>query len=209
MKVRGRLFAIILPHTLVQLPDMEFPINAKAEGRVLIPWEHRVYPNLTVQAMLGGPFKPDCGTNSGKPGNGHVTPKALLTASSQRRMCSQASTPTTSKPTAPHQPTTYPLPSKQSLPISTSAIPRTRFTHKDTFFGLAEHNGAVPCVWSCKGQRVFGRSDSKSLLLWEDAMVQDMEGMIFLPSPCDPRLIFSSHGLCTQTMPGVGSIMGG
>ena len=44
---------------------------------------------------------------------------------------------------------------------------------------------------------------------WEDAMVQDMEGMIFLPSPCNPRLIFSSRGLCTQTMPGVGSIMGG
>lgn len=53
-----------------KLPDMEFPINAKAEGRVLVPWEHRVYPNLTVQdstlgvqAMLGGPFKPDWGTD--------------------------------------------------------------------------------------------------------------------------------------------------
>ena len=49
---------------------MEFPINAKAEGRVLVPWEHRVYPNLTVQdsslgvqAMLGGPFKADWGTD--------------------------------------------------------------------------------------------------------------------------------------------------
>ena len=84
MKVRGRLFAVILPHTLVQLPDMEFPINAKAEGQVLVPWEHRVYPNLTVQAMLGGPFKPDCGTDSGKPGNGHVTPKVLLSLISSK-----------------------------------------------------------------------------------------------------------------------------
>ena len=137
MKVRGHRFAVILPHTVVQLPDMEFPINAKAESRVLVPWEHQVYPNLTVQATLGGPFKPNCGTNSEKPGNGHVTPKALLTVSSpQRRMCSQASTPTTSKPTAPHQPMTYPLPSKKLLPISTSAIPCTSFTCKDTFFRI-------------------------------------------------------------------------
>jgi len=28
---------------------MDFPINALAEGRVLVPWEHRTYPNLTVQ----------------------------------------------------------------------------------------------------------------------------------------------------------------
>lgn len=51
---------------LPQLPDMDFPINAKAEGRVLVPWEHRKYPNLTLQdssagieSMLGGPFRPD------------------------------------------------------------------------------------------------------------------------------------------------------
>ena len=31
-----------------QLPDMDFPINAMAEGRILVPWEHRQYPNLTV-----------------------------------------------------------------------------------------------------------------------------------------------------------------
>ncbi|KAF9462250.1 hypothetical protein BDZ94DRAFT_1166281 [Collybia nuda] len=48
------------------LPDMDFPINAKAEGRVLVPWEHRNYPNMTLQdssagieEMLGGPFEPD------------------------------------------------------------------------------------------------------------------------------------------------------
>lgn len=28
---------------------MDFPINAKAEGRVLVPWEHRKYPNSTEQ----------------------------------------------------------------------------------------------------------------------------------------------------------------
>lgn len=33
---------------------MDFPINTKAEGRVLIPWEHRVYPNTTRQDSSGG-----------------------------------------------------------------------------------------------------------------------------------------------------------
>ncbi|TFK32162.1 capsular associated protein [Crucibulum laeve] len=50
------------------LPDMDFPINAKAEGRVLVPWEHRHRPNLTVQdssagiaSVLGGEFRADWG----------------------------------------------------------------------------------------------------------------------------------------------------
>jgi hypothetical protein len=45
---------------------MDFPINAKAEGRVLVPWEHQKYPNMTeqdsskgVETMLGGPFLAD------------------------------------------------------------------------------------------------------------------------------------------------------
>ena len=45
---------------------MIFPINAKAEGRVLVPWEHTQYPNMTLQdssagvdAMIGGEFMPD------------------------------------------------------------------------------------------------------------------------------------------------------
>ncbi|TDL27904.1 glycosyltransferase family 90 protein [Rickenella mellea] len=49
-----------------KLPDMDFPINAKAEGRVLVPWEHRQFPNMTEQnssvgidVMLGGEFTPD------------------------------------------------------------------------------------------------------------------------------------------------------
>ena len=32
---------------------MDFPVNAKAEGRVLIPWEHRAFPNLTLQDSSG------------------------------------------------------------------------------------------------------------------------------------------------------------
>lgn len=68
--------------TRLQLPDLDFPINALAEGRVLVPWEHRTYPNITLQdssgtplltyyfrisrialagieSLLGGPFKAD------------------------------------------------------------------------------------------------------------------------------------------------------
>ncbi|KAJ2916229.1 hypothetical protein MD484_g4192, partial [Candolleomyces efflorescens] len=48
------------------LPYLEFPINAIPENRVLVPWEHMQYPNLTIQdssqglsAMLGGPFRVD------------------------------------------------------------------------------------------------------------------------------------------------------
>ncbi|KAF5344604.1 hypothetical protein D9758_013894 [Tetrapyrgos nigripes] len=48
------------------LPDIDFPINAKAESRVIVPWEHRQHPNLTIQdssvgieTMLGGPFIAD------------------------------------------------------------------------------------------------------------------------------------------------------
>ena len=36
----------------LQLPDMDFPINAMAEGRILVPWEHRQYPNLTEGEFL-------------------------------------------------------------------------------------------------------------------------------------------------------------
>jgi hypothetical protein len=28
---------------------MDMPINARAEGRVLVPWEHRQYSNTTQQ----------------------------------------------------------------------------------------------------------------------------------------------------------------
>ncbi|KAF8715627.1 hypothetical protein AX14_012556 [Amanita brunnescens Koide BX004] len=63
---RAKGFVRMVEHVAPKLPDMEFPINAKAEGRVLIPWEHRMYPNLTVQdssngieSVIGSPFKPD------------------------------------------------------------------------------------------------------------------------------------------------------
>lgn len=32
---------------------MDFPINGKAEGRILIPWEHKKYPSLSVQDTSG------------------------------------------------------------------------------------------------------------------------------------------------------------
>lgn len=37
----------------LQLPDMDFAINARAEGRVLVPWEYRNYPNITRQESPG------------------------------------------------------------------------------------------------------------------------------------------------------------
>lgn len=37
-----------------KLPDMHFAINSKAEGRILVPWEHRQFPNMTLQDSSGG-----------------------------------------------------------------------------------------------------------------------------------------------------------
>ncbi|KAH6891741.1 capsular associated protein [Coprinopsis sp. MPI-PUGE-AT-0042] len=66
VSARARGFRSMMGKFASTLPDMDFPINAKAEGRVLIPWEHRQYPNLTkadssggVDEMLGGYFDPD------------------------------------------------------------------------------------------------------------------------------------------------------
>lgn len=57
---RGRNFANILDEFASELPDLDFAINALAEGRVVVPWEHIHYPNMTdqdssagVQALLG------------------------------------------------------------------------------------------------------------------------------------------------------------
>jgi hypothetical protein len=33
-----------------KLPDMNFPINQKAEGRILVPWEEKLYFNLTADS---------------------------------------------------------------------------------------------------------------------------------------------------------------
>ncbi|THH09010.1 hypothetical protein EW145_g2318 [Phellinidium pouzarii] len=37
-----------------KLPDMDFPINGKAEGRILIPWEHKQYPELSIKDTSAG-----------------------------------------------------------------------------------------------------------------------------------------------------------
>jgi hypothetical protein len=39
--------------TGIQLPDLDFAINARSEGRVLVPWEYQKYSNLTRQESLG------------------------------------------------------------------------------------------------------------------------------------------------------------
>ncbi|KAF8523702.1 hypothetical protein BU17DRAFT_74903 [Hysterangium stoloniferum] len=37
-----------------KLPDMDFPINTKAEGRVLVSWEDKTYPELALQNSSAG-----------------------------------------------------------------------------------------------------------------------------------------------------------
>ena len=44
---------LVPPNPFQKLPDMHFPVNTMAEGRVLVPWEHNKYPNLTVQYTEG------------------------------------------------------------------------------------------------------------------------------------------------------------
>lgn len=44
---RGRGFVAMVQKFVKDLPDMEFPINEKAEGRVLVPWEEKKFSNLT------------------------------------------------------------------------------------------------------------------------------------------------------------------
>ncbi|KAG8859740.1 capsule-associated protein CAP1 [Tulasnella sp. 330] len=66
VSARAKGFRVMMEKFQKKLPDMDFPINAKAEGRILVPWEHRNYPNTTkqdssegVEDMLGGPFVAD------------------------------------------------------------------------------------------------------------------------------------------------------
>lgn len=42
-----------LPNPGQKLPDLDFPVNTMAEGRILVPWEHQKEPNLTVQYTSG------------------------------------------------------------------------------------------------------------------------------------------------------------
>ncbi|TDL15136.1 capsular associated protein [Rickenella mellea] len=65
-KSRAEFFAQLIGRfqsKVGRLPDMDFPINTKPQGRVLVPWEHRQFPNMTahnssvgIDAMLGGKF---------------------------------------------------------------------------------------------------------------------------------------------------------
>lgn len=66
VSARAKGFRVMMEKFQNKLPDMDFPINAKAEGRILVPWENNKYPNTTkqdssggVEDMLGGPFIPD------------------------------------------------------------------------------------------------------------------------------------------------------
>lgn len=45
---RAKGFRVMLEKFQDKLPNMDFPINEKAEGRILVPWEQRLYSNLTA-----------------------------------------------------------------------------------------------------------------------------------------------------------------
>jgi len=49
-------FHLISPDFFQKLPDLDFPVNTMAEGRVLVPWEHQKNANLTVQYTAGSSF---------------------------------------------------------------------------------------------------------------------------------------------------------
>lgn len=47
---RAKGFRVMLEKFQSKLPDMDFPINEKAEGRILVPWEEKLYSNLTADS---------------------------------------------------------------------------------------------------------------------------------------------------------------
>ncbi|KAJ7231415.1 hypothetical protein B0H12DRAFT_1205072 [Mycena haematopus] len=62
VSARANGFKAMLGKFVKDLPDMDFPINAKAEGRVVVPWEHTQYPNVTQDShtiLDPGSFRPD------------------------------------------------------------------------------------------------------------------------------------------------------
>ncbi|KAJ7910287.1 glycosyltransferase family 90 protein [Mycena leptocephala] len=62
VSARAAGFRSMLGQFVKDLPDMDFTINAKAEGRVVVPWEHVAYPNLTQDAstiLSPSTFRPD------------------------------------------------------------------------------------------------------------------------------------------------------
>ncbi|KAI0298353.1 hypothetical protein B0F90DRAFT_1733122 [Multifurca ochricompacta] len=54
VSTRARSFLKMVEKFRKTLPDLDFAINARSEGRVLVPWEYRKYSNLTLQQPLGG-----------------------------------------------------------------------------------------------------------------------------------------------------------
>lgn len=66
VSARAQGFKAIIEKFQEKLPDLDFPINAMAEGRILVPWELRAQTNLTMQkeedavhAELSGLYAPD------------------------------------------------------------------------------------------------------------------------------------------------------
>ncbi|THH19546.1 hypothetical protein EW146_g1646 [Bondarzewia mesenterica] len=47
ISMRAKSFLLMISKFQHTLPDMDFAVNARAEGRVLVPWENREYPNIT------------------------------------------------------------------------------------------------------------------------------------------------------------------
>lgn len=47
---RAKGFRVMLEKFQHNLPNMDFPINEKAEGRILVPWEEKLYQNLTADS---------------------------------------------------------------------------------------------------------------------------------------------------------------
>lgn len=47
---RAKGFRVMLEKFQAKLPDMDFPINEKAEGRILVPWEESQFSNLTADS---------------------------------------------------------------------------------------------------------------------------------------------------------------
>ncbi|OBZ76168.1 Beta-1,2-xylosyltransferase 1 [Grifola frondosa] len=52
VSARAKGFLSMLEKFQDKLPDIEFPVNAMAEGRILVPWERRIRSNLTMQSDI-------------------------------------------------------------------------------------------------------------------------------------------------------------
>ncbi|KAJ6468222.1 hypothetical protein C8R45DRAFT_837910 [Mycena sanguinolenta] len=62
VSARANGFKAMMGRFVKDLPDMDFPVNAKAEGRIVVPWEHAQYNNITQNAtkiLNPTTFRPD------------------------------------------------------------------------------------------------------------------------------------------------------